>query len=148
MYKCRNPNHVERGGACWNKIVGAFKVLPVVPNFNISLVQLDENGTNCTNNPWTGLAYTCYWFYKCHQWELVQWNLFTVLINNFLINCIPIIVEGKWVSQNWDLMFPFLLSCLKLVVTSFTNDSHTLDRLQKRIPLVKTIDTNDMPVVP
>lgn len=44
---------LEQNSGC----VGAFIVLPVVSNFNTSLVQLDEKGTNCTNNPWTGLAY-------------------------------------------------------------------------------------------
>lgn len=83
----------------------------------------------------------------------VQWNLFTVLIiqqHNFFINCIPIIIEGKWVSQNCDLMSPFLLSCLKLVVMSFTNafgGPHSRSSAEK-IPLIKTIDTNDMPAVP
>lgn len=48
---------------------GAFIVLPVVPNFNIPLVQLDDNVSSCTNKHWTVLAYTCYWFYQCYHLE-------------------------------------------------------------------------------
>lgn len=131
---------LEQNSGC----VGAFIVLPVVSNFNTSLVQLDEKV------PIVPIIPELVWHKMLLILQMspmgVQWNLFTVLIiqrHNFFINCIPNIIEGKKVSQNCDLMSPFLLSCLKLVVTSFTNafGAHTLDRLRKKIPLLKTIDT-------
>lgn len=83
---------LEQNSGC----VGAFIVLPVVSNFNTSLVQLDEKV------PIVPIIPELVWHKMLLILQMspmgVQWNLFTVLIiqrHNFFINCIPNIIEGK-----------------------------------------------------